>query len=463
MFRFAYILGVYCCLAFTTSAQVHINGLSRWPDQQLQIKRLDDYFSGHETLLTSVTTDSLGLFQCTIQVQQIERISIRGQYFYTWFYAQPLQNYTIELPDAEAYVSGIGNEQEVELLFYKLDTNDINYKILTFEAWMDEYIADIYQLRDIRSNEFILKVREFKGETERLYGNETNEFLRDYIKYSVGITVDNFSVIGGPTRSDKFEFYLKNDSLNYKQPKQVEYARLFYDQYAYQLELNLRKKAEDALLHVSAPELVSALVQDPFIANQEWAEFVAFQLICEQESMQRISRDVAKDLYFQLQQLSRLPAHQQLASYLIARMSTLQVGAKCPNIEFDAQHSLFNYKGNYVYLHFYQPGNQKCIAELNALKHLQANFGSKLHIITIYPKEKAFTKADERAFEGAKWDRYAIASDERIWQLFKIAAMPSYVVLDDLLYVSSMPALGPTPNGRGDTIERFLMSVIEVH
>jgi hypothetical protein len=102
------------------------------------------------------------------------------------------------------------------MLFFRLDSTDINYKILGFEAWMDESISEIYQLKDIHPEQFIDKVRSFKQETATVYNQFESPFFFNYVKYSVGLSVDNFNIIGGPSKQDKFDFYLNEDSIYYK-------------------------------------------------------------------------------------------------------------------------------------------------------------------------------------------------------------------------------------------------------
>ena len=200
-------------------------------DQESYIYQIDNHLSQQKNWLQRVSPDSMGIFNAQLDLQTITTLQICSSNKCALFYTQPKGRYLIELPEVEQQTFYNQDQQDVELLFYQLDSNDINYRILGFEAWMDNYIADIYQLKDIRSNEFILKVLAFKAETAMVYGEESNTFLRDYIKYSVGLTIDNFSVIGGPSKDDKYNFYLQTDSVDYTQPKLIEYAQLFYENY----------------------------------------------------------------------------------------------------------------------------------------------------------------------------------------------------------------------------------------
>jgi hypothetical protein len=171
---------------------VQLRGLSFWSADELQIYQIDNQFSKEKIWLQTVKPDTMGIFTTQLDLQTTSTLQICGAKKCAMLYAQPKARYLIELPLEEQQTFYNTDEQEIELLFYQLDTNDINYRILGFEAWMDNYLADIYQLKDIRSHEFILKVMAFKAETAAVYGNDTTTFLRDYIKYSVGQTIDNF-------------------------------------------------------------------------------------------------------------------------------------------------------------------------------------------------------------------------------------------------------------------------------
>lgn len=439
------------CSSF--EAQVQLRGLSFWNEASLDIYQIDNQLSQQKNWLQRVNPDSMGIFNAQLDLQTISTLQICSSNKCALFYTQPKGRYLIELPEVEQQTFYNQDQQDVELLFYQLDTNDINYRILGFEAWMDNYIADIYQLKDIRSNEFILKVLAFKAETAMVYGEESNAFLRDYIKYSVGLTIDNFSVIGGPSKDDKYNFYLQTDSVDYAQPKLIEYAQLFYENYDSQVELKVRNALDISIQANSLDGLIKALQQDPYIYNVAWAEFVALVIILEGEQTNRITKEQALELLMKLSKEGQQKGLRDAAAYFWLEKSKLGNGQTWSRSYVEKQLGLRLEPNQYLYLHHYIPGNQKCIAEMAALKRLAERYKNKVQIITFVQEETLWTNADKKAFEGANWQRMSLPKSATLWQQLGWKNSPAYILLDPQLKVLYLDALGPLPNARTQTID----------
>jgi hypothetical protein len=326
---------------------------------------------------------------------------------------------------------------------------------------MDNYIADIYQLKDIRSNEFILKVLAFKAETAMVYGEESNVFLKDYIKYSVGLTIDNFSVIGGPSKDDKYNFYLQTDSVDYAQPKLIEYAQLFYENYDSQVELKVRNALDISIQANSLDGLIKALQQDPYIYNVAWAEFVALVIILEGEQTNRIPKEQALELLMKLSKEGQQKGLRDAAAYFWLEKSKLGNGQTWSLSYVEKQLGLRLEPNQYLYLHHYIPGNQKCIAEMAALKRLAERYKNKVQIITFVQADAVWTNADKKAFEGANWQRLDLPKTAVLWQQLGWISAPSYILLDPQLKVLYLDALGPLPNARTQNIDLILSQLFQ--
>jgi len=202
--RLLFLLSISCGFLNTLQSQSLLRGISNWKTTEIRAYSVTDFISNKEVEVGRATVDTNDIFEFKFTNTEIEKIILRGANFYAWLYIQPKTTYFIELPEPDQYVSSMERNNEIEMLFFRLDSTDINYKILGFEAWMDETIAEIYQLKDIHPEQFIAKVRSFKKETSFLYDNIESPFFFNYVKYSVGLTVDNFNIIGGPSKQYKF-------------------------------------------------------------------------------------------------------------------------------------------------------------------------------------------------------------------------------------------------------------------
>jgi hypothetical protein len=448
-----FFLGCYNLI----SAQVKVRGLSFWDSPSLTVYQTSNYLSNERTKLFELQPDSMGIFQFELPTTEIEQLQICSPDRCSWFYIQPNGRYIIELPDDDGLPS-LSEQKEVELLFYQLDTLDINYQILGFEAWMDQYLSDIYPLKDLRSNEFITKIRAFKNEVAIVYNTNPSRFLKEYIKYSVGLTIDNFSVIGAPSKGDKFDFYLSSDSINYQQPKLLEFAKAFYQNYFDQLEQTNRVTAQNAILNADLQGLINAFKADAYVHNQNWAEFITFLCLEELQKSQVLAENLALDLYKQMSANAQQSALRKAAHYKWVQINKLKIGKKVP-LDLLGKDLQIDFSQKIICLHFYQPTNQKCISEIAALQKVAERHQTALQIITIYPSDVTWTKADQKAFEKVKWPKVALAPESALWNLLDWQSAPAYILIDRQQVVRFMPALGPIPNGSGLTIDTQIIQL----
>ena len=116
---------------------------------------IDDFITRSETLIQKFKTNKEGRFYFEIDNNCTKRYVIRRNNTFTELYLQPNSTYKIILPTESIEVIPYFSGKEVELLFIELDTSDINFKILGFEAWLDDEMADLYLLKDANPIKFI--------------------------------------------------------------------------------------------------------------------------------------------------------------------------------------------------------------------------------------------------------------------------------------------------------------------
>ena len=446
---------LFIFLVNLVQGQTIVRGISNWKSDEIRAYRVTDYISEAEVEIGRAKVDSNAIFQFNFMNDQIEKVVLRGANFYAWLYIQPNTTYFIELPEPEEFVSSLERNKEIEMLFFRLDSSDVNYEILGFEAWMDESIADIYQLKDVHPEQFIAKVRTFKQETTDVYKEQKSSFFFDYLKYSVGITVDNFNILGGPSRQDKFEFYLSSDSILYNNPKYIEFASLFYEKYIFQLDKEIKTNVEKALIKASLPELTTALSEDPYVQTKKRAEFVILLMCKEAYYESYLDKLLIFDLLYAMRKESGFEEHRGIANELLALFKLMQIGMKAPNYALSENKSFDRYQGKWIYLHVFNPSLERCVSEISALKKLQAKYGSEFQFVTIYPANISYTKTEQRNLDAITWDKFALAADHEMWKSLQLTSFPMYLLFDPSLVLYASPALSPTPNGRYETIEKF--------
>jgi hypothetical protein len=151
--------------------------------------------------------------------------------------------------------------------------------------------------------------------------------------------------------------------------------------------------------------------------------------------------------------------HQLIANELLSLFKLMQIGMKAPDYTLSSTKHFYQYKGKWVYLHVFDPSNERCITEISALKKLQLKYGNAFQFITIYPSKEVYTKSEQRNLDALTWDKFQLDQNHEIWKSLQLTSYPMYVLFDSNLVLHSSPALSPTPNGRYETIEKVFRTL----
>ena len=372
-------------LSHSVFAEVIINGYCDFPKATISLFEIEDYITKTEKKISETEVDDKGNFRLIFSSNDIKKIILRVNSNFTWMYIQPNSTYFIDIPKDGQITQFITNN-EIEMVFFRLDTNDINYKILGFEAWMDNYLSDIYILKDKQPGEFVQKIAAFKKEVNDVYSKDTSLFFRSYLKYSIGLSIDNINFISAPSEEDKFEFYIKDSPILINNDKYIEYLYSFYENYYYKLDQNLRAQLSTSIRNYDLENCLQTLKKDPYIQTEELAELILLIMI----NQSAFSQEISKNILIKIYEKSINENHSTIAKNLLLKADEINIGDIFPNLILDkkSQFTLQMLKGKPIYIHCFDPKNQKSITEISALLKLNEKYEKYINIISVYSKPK---------------------------------------------------------------------------
>ena len=442
------------------NGQSVIKGRTNHKTELLDIYEVSDYVTNTEQKLLTVSVDSNGIFAFNLPVNEIKKIILSDRKHVSWMYVQPNSRYFIQLPNDDPASSSFLKDNEVEMEFFYLDSNDINYKTLAFESWMDSEIADLFILKDAQQVEFIKRVKNFKDEISIEYENDSSNYFLNYVKYSVGLNVDQIKYLGSPSINDKFSFYIDSLPILYRHDKYMEYVNSFYNRYYYSLNSENRKAIYDAVIRSDAKSFLNSLHSDAYLKSTELTELVALKMLFESLNSQEFPKSNVIAIVEQLEIMLSNEDLRSIARNILNRNNELKVGSKMKDFKLNPSVSVNLYQGKHVYMHFFDPNNQKCLSDLAALKKLTEKYGKYVQFVTIYQnKEEAFSAIEQRNLNAIIWDKFSFDPSHEIWTELKINSFPNYILLDKNLVLLAAPALAPSPNGQYETIEKTMYDI----
>ena len=444
-------------LSHSVFAEVIINGYCDFPKATISLFEIEDYITKTEKKISETEVDDKGNFRLIFSSNDIKKIILRVNSNFTWMYIQPNSTYFIDIPKDGQITQFITNN-EIEMVFFRLASDDINYKILGFEAWMDNYLSDIYILKDKQPGEFVQKIAAFKKEVNDVYSKDTSLFFSSYLKYSIGLTIDNINFISAPSEADKFEFYIKDSPILINNNKYIEYLYSFYENYYYKLDQNLRAQLNTSIRKYDLENCLQTLKKDPYIQTEELAELILLMMINQSAFSQEISKNILNKIY----EKSINENYSTIAKNLLLKADEINIGDIFPNLVLDkkSQFTLQMLKGKPIYIHCFDPKNQKSITEISALLKLNEKYEKYINIISVYSKPKEdFSMSEQRNLNLIKWKKFELEPSENSWKILNIPSFPYYLFLDKDLVLLASPALSPSPNGSYETIERSFYDI----
>ena len=444
-------------LSHSVFAEVIINGYCDFPKATISLFEIEDYITKTEKKISETEVDDKGNFRLIFSSNDIKKIILRVNSNFTWMYIQPNSTYFIDIPKDGQITQFITNN-EIEMVFFRLASDDINYKILGFEAWMDNYLSDIYILKDKQPGGFVQKIAAFKKEVNDVYSKDTSLFFSSYLKYSIGLTIDNINFISAPSEADKFEFYIKDSPILINNNKYIEYLYSFYENYYYKLDQNLRAQLNTSIRNYDLENCLQTLKKDPYIQTEELAELILLMMI----NQRAFSQEISKTILIKIYEKSINENYSTIAKNLLLKADEINIGDIFPNLVLDkkSQFTLQMLKGKPIYIHCFDPKNQKSITEISALLKLNEKYEKYINIISVYSKPKEdFSMSEQRNLNLIKWKKFELEPSENSWKILNIPSFPYYLFLDKDLVLLASPALSPSPNGSYETIERSFYDI----
>lgn len=437
---------------------------------------IEDYFSMKENRVASTTVQADSTFKVSFFVNETKKILVRGKKNKSYLYIQPDAKYDIYLPEKDKFEPYRPNGNEVEITFFNLDSTDINYTILQFQRWSDDFIGNYFYLRQSKPMEFAKKMDEFKALAESNYKlNDTltnsvkgspENYLKVFVRYSFA-SMDNIQYAVERNRYEKHDFYIKYSPVEYQNDMYMTYINTFYEKMTPRLSMETNNRVYLGLLKSSPTLIMRALSDEYTLVNLRLREMIMIKMLSEEFYSKDFPQTNILTVLDSVANHSLFAANATIAKNMKLRLTELSVGGKAPDFVLKNAAGetklLSNYGKKHLYLHFYDPSTSKSTIELEPLKKMYETYKNDVQFVTIYPNKDYKSEELTNFVDAIPWEKCKTDLTSPIWNNYKIETFPSYVLIDGYGYVVGAPALGPMPNGQYETIDRTFFYIQKVN
>lgn len=442
---------------------VTISGVApTYVGKSIEIYEIEDYFSNTERLITSAKVEEDSTFSLKFANSDIRKIVIKGMNNKGHMYVQPKAKYNIFVPDKDKYGPYRPTGNSVEIGFLSLDSTDINYKILGFQRWMDRFIGYNFHLRGYDNVLFNERLEGFKANVEKAYAPDTCQFLKTYIRFSVA-SLDNIEHGAARNRYEKHDFYIKQSKVEYQNDAYMDYISAFYQKMIPRLSNETNQAVYMGVVKSSPSVIMNALGKEYTLINRRIREMVMIKSLADEYHSADFPKTNILTILDSVAEHSLFKANAVIAKNMRSRLTELVPGAKAPDFVLAQQgqktKTLFGFKDKYLYMHFIDPNNSQSIKELELLKSTHEKYGDYIQFVTIYRDGDNIQTESLGKVQQLPWDVYGLAPGNSLWKNYQIEAFPYFVLIDATGNIVASPALGPTPNGQYETIDKTFFSI----
>jgi peroxiredoxin len=459
LFLIILILHASVSLASAVKDSISIRGVgSYYKNSPIELLVIDDYITHKEVVLQTSKVDSVGYFEFKFKNIPTQKLVIRSKKNSSFIYVQPGGKYLITLPEKNEYDEKNENGNFVDVVFYQLDSTDINYKILNFDRWLEKELGEFYHLKKVKSEEYEKKYESLKKKADNFAKKDTNLFFLYHVKFSLA-EMDDLEAVSSSLRIQNYAKWFHKLPVYYRNDSYMNYFNIFYENLLVYLKNSQKDMLYDAVINRSPTLAMKALGDEETLKNIQVRELALIKLLYEQCYDKRYPKT---NLLFMLDSIrlrSRFADHRKVASNSIDRVTELSIGSRFPEFQLFSQNgdtiSTEKLEGKHVYLHFFDPTDDNCMKELQPLVKLHNTYGDYIQFISIQVKK---TNSTDRNLK-LPWPTISISEEDNFIKSSKIKIYPTYILLDATGNIVAIPALKPVPNSEYQTIEPLFFQI----
>lgn len=435
--------------------------------EKVEVFAFEDYVTRVKDKLASDEIAKDSTFKLTFynEITRKLRVEIGENHFY--LYVQPDSKYTVFVKGYSPYLSKEMEKVEAEFFFIDLDSTDINYKILMFEDAQLTFLKKNYNRTNLESPKFMAALDTFKLRSAERYESDTSKYFKNYVRYSFA-SLDNLPYRGNRNRFEKYDFYIKPQTVLYQNDRYMDYMLKYYDKYNYQLSNKLNKEFYDGVINASPTMVMNSLGGDYALDNVRLREVVMIKMLGDVFYSDDYPQTNILTMLDSISEHGLFEENKPIANNLKYRLLDLVPGAKMPDFILptsSGKKGKNDYSGNHLYLQFIRKDALKSERDLPLLKPLfekYSKYTSFATVLVVEEDDSLLKNSDPyRKEHNISWDLAVIDENDPLLDRLGVAALPHYILMDATGHVVMAPALTPRPDNEYETIEKVLYNIFK--
>lgn len=442
------------------SQQVSVTGIAPgFIGEPARIVMTTDYISFAEKVISEAHVLQDSTFKLTCELDQAIQAKLCVGNTCGNLYLSPGGSYRILFPEPENRSMYDLSRSEVQLIFEDLDIKDINYSILAFDMWLDEFVANHLGL--MASEEWRLALDTFKLYVADYYKDLTDPFFMDYVTYSIA-NVERIGHITEDREKNKaavYRDYLYRRPVRINHPQYMQFLDNFYENYLMLSTRNFERDLYNHIMNADADRVRELLRTDPYLSDSLIRDIVMIKGLVELHRLEEYPKDKIESLLGKLSQAATAPQIKETAYQVHQRLTRMKAGQKMIDIALegiDGDSVRFSdFKGKYVYLTFFSTACTPCLSELRIMPMLNERYGNDFQFVSIaVDKDPSHLEHFLNDHREIFWPVLKLQGAYHLLEKLGVASLPHYILIDKESRILQSPAYSPSPNGNYVSIDR---------
>ena len=441
--------------AFATGLVSLQGNAPEYANAEIQFYQFADPISEEKEALFKLKFDSNGNFKANVQLKEITHAFADFDSYSANMYLVPGKTYEIILPRRKKVTSSQRHNPffkpiQVHLAVKNSDKNELNRKIREFEKKKKK--AERPFFTQMYRNKSAALVDSIKSKIEIQFPKGNDPFFEEYKVYRLAFA--EFVLHQGKDAGFTKKYFNKKLNFNIAPCKNLfnrTYANFFS-----QLSNSVNGDGFRKLLGYSKISEIENYLIEKHHLNSETAQLVILRSIHDVFHQGQFSQKSLLSMLSKIQNSNWPSKHKLIAKRLEKKLTYLMPGTSAPAISFSdfngLQHSLSEYGGQHVYIHFTRVSNPICRQHLDALKKLPEPVKKEIQVINLILEEE---KNKKDLIEKQNWEGNFFVIDDHVAVSWKVKSFPTSFFIDEKGKLVYSPANNPL-DGFGKQVGVFL-------
>ena len=373
-------------------------------------------------------------------------------------YLAPNTSYEVYFPKGEGPLSF--QNQQSDIVFYGLDTTDINYRILQYHQWFDTFVA--YYEKEIAGGQFLQYLDTFKVYAQNAYKDVQDPYFLTYVRYDIAaMDQTHGGVSSSEGRLNVFMNYIEPFPIYFENDRYMQFVRDFYHQDFQDYPLDVRTLIDSSITMASPTLLMKTLRSDLFLVNPELREMMMISKL-GQAYYDYVKFYQKPNVLFMLDSISnhaRFEVNATIANNVLGYLTNLEQGYPAPYLAVeDDTGAVVNwgrYAGKYVYLNFFSTWDELTKKEMVIIKDLREKYGEDVAFLSICMDQDSASYVKYREeHPDLDWDIIYAGEDADLKKSFQLKTLPTYHLIDPSGFMAIPHAPRPTADGEYESIDK---------